>query len=157
MTHDDGDETQQRGWIGWKDVLLHKKNLRLGILGTKGPWCAFLSRASNTLANIRTPVLSLNVQMFYIAFIYNSKVSGRACKKFYRFLFSWLKRHSAFMTSHKVPFSYTAADVEVVSCLSLSLWEASFMLHWEEVTQVQVSVWFSPAMHWAPPAPLSSV
>lgn len=33
-----------------------------------------------------------------------------------------------FMTSHNVPFSYTAADVEVVSCLSLSLWEASFIL-----------------------------
>lgn len=40
------------------------------------------------------------------------------------------------MTSHNVPFSYTSADVEVVSCLSLSLWEASFILLWEEVTQV---------------------
>lgn len=51
------------------------------------------------------------------------------------------------MTSHNVPFSYTAADVEVVSCLSLSLWEASFILLWEEVTQVSFKFRFPCDFH----------
>lgn len=65
------------------------------------------------------------------------------------------------MTSHNVPFSYTAADVEVVSCLSFSLWEASFILLWEEVTQVDFKFRFPCDFHpqctKAPPAPLSSI
>ncbi len=77
-------------------TLSRTKKLATWYFGHKRPLVCVLSRASDTLARITTPALRLNVQMLYITFIYNSRVSGGVCKKFYHFPFSWLKRRSAF-------------------------------------------------------------
>lgn len=86
--------TEEVGWVKGRSLAQKKRSTRY--FGHKRPLVCVLSRASDTLARIRMPVHRLNVQMLYIAFIYNSRVSGRVCKKFYHFLSSWLKRRSAF-------------------------------------------------------------
>lgn len=149
--------TEGVGWV--KGRSLEQKNLRLGILDTKGFWCAFLSRASDT--HIRTPVLSLNVQMLYIAFIYNSKVSGRACKKFYRFLFSWLKKTLCFSWHHTMcPFLILLRMWRwFLVFLSLCGRHPLFSSERKWLKSALSSGFrvISPTMHRAPPAPLSSI